>query len=216
MQFRHAIRFITELRARAGPTLVSKKHNSKTIGRILFFIPVIAVLALVVFAVVTVLSSQSGTLVVEAVSSGRYSPSMQMHVEVTVGSSTQITPFNFTLSQAEYTVIYGSVYWYVTPPTRSLFVSNGKTTYAIATYIPVARAITITDAGFNSTSVTAMHGITPVVWINRGSSVVVLEVNSVGRIPLNPLQNYTTVFPNSGTFNFDIFNTGFTGTVRAL
>jgi hypothetical protein len=185
-------------------------------GRLLFFIPVIAVLVLVAFALVSVLFSASGTLVVEAMSSGRYSPSVQLHVVVSVGSSTGTTPFNFTLPQAEYTVVYGPINWYVTPPSRSLFVPNGKTTYANALYVPITRAITVTNGGFNSTFVTAMHGVTPVVWMNRGDAVVVVEVDTMGRIPLNPSQNYTTVFPYSGTFNFDILGTNFAGAVRSL
>jgi hypothetical protein len=91
--------------------------------------------------------------------------------------------------------------------------SGGKTEYAVAVYSPIVRKVSISTTGFNATTITVLHGITPVVWMNTGSTVVVLEISNLGRTSIGPSQNYTTIFPSSGTFSFDIFNTNFTGAV---
>jgi len=78
------------------------------------------------------------------------------------------------------------------------------------------KGIAMSQNGFNSSSVTALHGVTPVVWINVGTLPVSIEVSSGGRVLLNPSQNYTMVFSSSGTFSFDIPNSGFSGTVLSM
>lgn len=193
-----------------------RTKSSKRLGKLLFFIPVMAISVLVVLGLVSSITSGSGTLVINAVSSGRYSPSVQLRVSATVGAVTQTTPFNLSLSQGEYVVVYGPKEWYATPPSRSVFLPNGRTEYAIAAYSPILRAIAITPNGFNSTSVTAMHGVTPVVWINQGNSVAVLEINNIRSVALNPSQNYTMVFSSAGTYGFAIFDTNYTGLVQSL
>ncbi|MDG6901555.1 MAG: hypothetical protein JRM80_06295 [Nitrososphaerota archaeon] len=192
------------------------RSKSKRFGRVIFFVPVVAVLALMVIGLMSIASITTGTLVLETMSSGRYSPSIQLHATVTVGSTVRTSPFNLTLSQGSYTVVYGALAWYVTPVPRSLFLPNGKTEYAVGTYSPILRGIAITPNGLNSTDITAEHGVTPVVWVNERSAVTVLVVSGVGRIPLNPYQNYTMVFPSQGSFFFDIFNTGLNGTIHSL
>lgn len=194
-------------------TAVNRPKRTRRLGRLAFFIPTIVILILVVVAFVTVLSVQSGTLVVYAESSGRYAPSVALRPTVTVGSVTRISPFNLTLSQGEYTVTYGPLEWYATPSARSIFVSNGRTQFAAGVYSPIIRTIAITQSGFNMTAVTAMHGVTPVVWLNEGGSSVVLEIHSLRYVTLNPSQNFTFVFPSGGTFSFDVPNTSFNGTV---
>lgn len=192
------------------------RSRSRRFGRIVFFVPIAVVLALVVIGLLSVTSITTGTLVVETISSDRYSPSIQLHASVSVGSTGRTSPFNLTLSQGSYTVVYGALPWYVTPVPRSLFLPNGRTEYAIGTYTPILRGIAITPNGLNSTDITAEHGVTPVVWINERSTVSVLVISDIGRIPLNPSQNYTMVFSSQGSFFFDIFNTGLNGTIHSL
>jgi hypothetical protein len=194
---------------------MSRSKGSPRFGRIIFLIPVVVIVALVFFAIFDTGATQPGTLDVVAESSGRYSPSVQLHVSVAVGSTVETSPFNFSLSQGQYLVTYGPAEWYVTPPSRLVSVLSGRMQYAIGTYEPLIRAISINQTGFNATSITALHGVTPVVWINQGASRVILEIDSIGNIPLNPSQNYTTVLPSQGTYSFDIFNTRFGGTVTS-
>jgi hypothetical protein len=182
-------------------------------GKFLFFIPVIAIIVIVVVGLISITPSQAGTLVVQAMTSNRYSQSFALHVSATVGTSTETTPFNVTLVQGEYTVTYGPVEGYHTPMSRSVFLTGGKTEYAVAVYSPVVRSISMSGNGFNATTVTVLHGITPVVWINTGSNVVVLELQGFGRTSIGPSQNYTAIIASKGTLTFDIFNTGFTGTI---
>jgi hypothetical protein len=173
-------------------------------------------MVLVLFALIFYVSTENGTLVVEAMSSSRYSTSVPMQVPVTVGSVHGTTPFNLSLAQGQYTVVYGAVSWFRTPPPRTLQLTGGKTTYALAEYLPVIRAMSISNNGFNSTSVSAYHGVTPVVWLNQGATVAVLQIDTVGNVIVNPSQNYTHVFDSKGTFGFDIFNTGFNGVVKSV
>lgn len=195
---------------------MKRRKTSKTVGRILFAVPVVVVIALVIFGLISAISTHSGTLTVEAVSSGRYSSPTQLKVHATVGSTTEATPFNLTLPQGQYSVSFGNVSWFKTPDNSSVGLVGGKTAYVIGTYVPIVKAIALTSEGFNTTTVTAKHGVTPVVWINEGNSVEVLEVSGVGRIPLNPTQNYTRVFASQGTVEYSILNTNYTGTVSCV
>ena len=159
---------------------------------------------------------QSGTLAVEAVSSGRYYSPVQLAVTARVGQTSQTTPFNLTLSQGEYTVTYGNLSWYITPPPRSVDLIGGKLAYALGTYVPVVVAISLTQNGFNTTSVTTKHGVTPVVWVNIGNTPEILLLGSVGRISLDPSQNYTHVFASQGTYDYSILGTSLGGTVDSV
>ena len=194
---------------------LSRKKTSKWFGRLIFFIPTLAILAVVAFGLVSFPSIQSGTLIVEAMSSGRYAPSVQLHPSVTVGGESEQSPFNLTLARGEYTVVFGELSWYVTPASRSVAVSGGKTQYAVATYDPVVRVIAISSTGFNSTSTTAEHGLTPVIWVNTSNDVYTLNVQGVARISLNPGENYTTIFPSQGAFSYSLLSSNYNGTVNS-
>ena len=195
---------------------MKRGKSSKRTGRLLFFIPVVAVLGLVVFGLISVISSQSGVLIIQAMSSGRYSPQVSLRVSFTVGTNTGVTPVNLTLPQGGYTVAYGQKNWYASPPSRSLVLVGGKTEYAVAIYSPLIKLISVTESGFNTTSITALHGVTPVIWINEGGSAVTLSIGTVGHILIDPSQNYTHVFASQGSFDFALSNTNFNGTVNSV
>ena len=195
-------------------TKVSRTRSSRRVGRILFFIPVFVVLAIIAFAFATSLTVQTGTLVVMAKSSGPQS--VALHPAVSVGSTTQIAPFNISLPQSQYTVVLGPHAWYKAPPPRTLLLSLGKTEYAVGVYTPATRGIAVSQNGFNSSTVTALHGVTPVVWVNVGSSPVSIEISGVGRLLLNPAQNFTAIFSSVGTFGYDVPGSGFSGSVQSL
>ena len=194
---------------------LSKKRSSRRTGRLLFFLPVGLLLLLLVLALVSWIPAQNGTLLVETFSSGRYTPSVQIHPSVTVGSVTKVSPFNLSLPQGEYNVVFGPVAWYATPDSRSVPLVGGKTAFAVAYYSPLVRVIAVTPDGFNATSVTAKHSVTPVVWVNTGSAAIVIQIDGVGRVSLAPSANYTAVFASTGTFGYSIYNTAFSGSVQA-
>ena len=193
-----------------------KSKGSKIFGRTVFFIPIIISLLLVIIGLASFTPAQPGTLVVETFSSGRYSPPVQLRVPVTVGTITKTSPFNLSLSQADYNVTFGSIVWNTTPPPRSILISGGKTEFAVGTYDPVLMIVSVTQNGFNSTRVTALHGVTPVVWVNEGSSPVTLEITHIATLILNPSQNYTKIFPIQGVYNFDLRNSGINGTINSI
>jgi hypothetical protein len=195
---------------------LSKKKPSRRFGRLIFFVPTLLVIAIVAFGIANFISVQNSTLIVEASSSGQYSPSLQLHPQVTVGSTTKVSPFNITLPQGTYTVVFGEVTWYVTPTPRTVVLSGGKTEFADAVYDPVVREIAITSSGFNATSLTALHGVTPVVWVNLSEDVVVLNIKNLDSVSLSPGQNFTRIFSTTGTFDFSLLNTGFSGTIESL
>jgi energy-converting hydrogenase Eha subunit F len=194
---------------------LSRKKASKRFGRIVFFIPTLVVLAVAAFGIISFISIQTGTIVVEATSSGRYAASIQLHPYVSVGGKTEQSPFNLTLPQGQYTVEFGQLTWYLTPAARSVAVSGGKTQYAVAVYDPVVRVISMSSAGFNSTSVTAEHGLTPVIWVNISAEVFTLNIQGLARVSLNPGENYTAIFSSQGTFSYSIPSTSYSGTVHS-
>ena len=193
---------------------MNRKRGSRRVGRVIFFIPVIAVIVLVAFGLLTYISDQSGTLVVETFSSGRYSPSYTLHPTVTVGSVIRTSPFNVSLSPGTYTVTYGSVQWYVTPSPRSVTLAGGGTQFANAFYDPVVRHLAITSGGFDTRLVTALHEVTPVSWVNEGSDTVVLDIRGINQVTIFPSRNFTMVFSSPGIFTFEIPNTDYNGTVQ--
>ena len=186
-------------------------RRHKRIGQLLFFIPVIAITLFFVFGLLsTVYAPRDGIVVVEAVSSGRYAPSVPLQVSVTMGGKSGETPFNVTLPAGTYTVVYGSKQWFFTPDARSVDLVGGTTAYAIGTYRPIVTSIGITQGGFNSTAVKALHGITPVVWINLGTRVVELQIQGVGIFRIQPSSNFTHVFQPQGVFDFFLVNSSAT------
>ncbi len=196
--------------------VLKRSRRSGKFGAFLFFAPMVVLLLIVVIGFISYESSVTGTLVVEAVSSGRYSPAVSLHATATVGTITYLTPFNLTLSSGVHTILFGSLNWYLAPHSKSVTVLGGKTAYAVGTYLPVVRVVTFTQAGFNSTSITALHGVTPVVWINKGASGMTLVVAQNTRVYLLPSQNYTTVFQSPGTYSFSLYGTGFGGVVSSV
>jgi plastocyanin len=79
-------------------------------------------------------------------------------------------------------------------------------------YTPIARAISITDSGFNQTKVSGFHGVTPFTWINFQDSPQQLVIQNVVRLTLSPGQNYTHVFDSPGTYYYSVPASSFNGT----
>ena len=195
--------------------LKKQGRRQKSLGKLAFFVPVVVIALVVVVGIIYSATTQTGTLIVVAYSSGRYSPQVALHPKVEVGAQTSTAPFNLTLPDGTYSVTYEPISWYTTPNSRTVTIVGGRTAYAVGVYSPVVRVISIGSNGFNSTSVTALHGVTPVVWVNDNSTFAVVDISSVGRIILEPSQNYTMIFPSAGAYLYEILNTGFSGTVTS-
>jgi len=179
--------------------LKNRKKGGR-IGTLLFFIPVILIMAVVVYAIVSATGSQNGTLVVEAQSSGQSSHVISLAVAVSVNGQKVTTPATLTLSQGTYTVTFSGIPWYVTPPTRVVLVPAAKTSYAVGTYDPIEEFVSVNGGSFNRTSLSVLHGVTPVVWINPSSTDQVIYSPPMGKVDIPPMQNFTYVFPQKGTF----------------
>lgn len=184
---------------------MSRKQSHRRLGTLLFVLPIALLVALVAYQIlVGATGTPSGTLIVEAQSSSRYYPAIALRVAVTVGSTTGYTPLTLTLTQGTYNVTYSDVKWFVTPPLKSITVSSGKSAYAVGVYNPIVEAVSVTPDQFSTTQVNALHGVTPVVWVNHSSDDVVMDSTPTGRIIIAPSQNYTYVFQSAGSFEFSL------------
>ncbi len=194
---RSSIQFLPSER-RQYETLVhgSKSAKSRRAGLLLFAIPVAVVVVLVSFGFFSAAMTSSGTLVVEAEVSNGTSGGF-ISATATVAGIAATTPFNRALPPSIYTVTYSAIRWYDTPTAESVTVLGGKTAYSIGVYVPTPVYVLINQEGANITKVSAEHGVTPVIWINGGTSSVQLQCSLFSAV-LPPGGNYTSVFSNRG------------------
>lgn len=191
---------------------VRTRKRHRRLEKLAFFIPFLVILVAVIY-VYGVNAKGPGQVIITAETSGRYYPARTLGVDATVGGNTGTTPFNVSLSEGTYTVYFGSLPWFATPAPRAVTVLPGVPVYAIGTYDPVLRTIVVTQSAFNTTSVTAFHTVTPVVWVNTSGGYVVLNIAPVGRVLINPGQNFTHVFSQPGTYDFGFYFGGAGGSV---
>jgi hypothetical protein len=183
--------------------LKRSKRRSR-LGTFLFLLPFIIIVAVVVFAIVDVELLSTGTLVVSASRSGTYESPIPLAATATVNGATKTTPFNVTLSQGNYEVDWGALPWYTTPPPSQAVVVSGKVSFAAATYDPIVRHLAIAGHSFNATTVTAGHGVTPVVWVNGTGQDEIHECPQYPNQDIPPHQTYALVFPSAGSFTFSL------------
>jgi hypothetical protein len=184
------------------------------------------VLPLLLMAGFTILAylqlSAPGELVVQAkaldMHASRRGQYIELSVRATVEGLTRATPFSLKLTPGTYLVSFEPLPWYrQLNPQVSVSLPAGATAYAIGLYEPIARVIAITEAGFNVTKVTALHAVTPVIWINAVGNVSVLNVQPYGRVVLLPGQNFTWVFDEPGTYLYYLlFSPSVSGSVEVV
>jgi plastocyanin len=136
-----------------------------------------------------------GTLSVAAGSGG--SP---LVARFTVNGITGQTPANITLGEGTYTVVFTQLQWYATPPSDPVTVLTGITVYAYGQYNPVVDYVAVTDSGFNATRISALHGVTPVTWVNQSQSTVTLLSSSFAQTNILPGRSFTHVFASTGAY----------------
>jgi len=181
-----------------------KRRKGGRFGSLVFFIPVILVLVVIAYAVIAGSVSPVGTLTITAQSSGQYYPAVGLNATAKVGAHSGVTPFSLSLTEGTYTVTFATLPWYSTPAPRTADLVAGTTTFAVGVYDPLVRTVSISGDQFNNTRLTAMHGVTPVVWVNRMSQDVVLHSPVTGNVVVPAAQNFTYVFKAAGTFTFSI------------
>ena len=186
----------------------ARKSGTRKLGKLVFVLPIIVVLSLFVLGAVSNAINRTGTLVVEAQSSygGTSSP---LSVAASVSGTTSDTPYNVTLGQGSYTVTYPPLQWYRTPPTNTVVVLGSKTAFSIGTYVPIAAVVGVSSGNFNSSRVTAEHGVTPVVWIDASAEAIQIKGNSFTAV-IEPTQNYTGIFEVAGEVTVSLLGTSST------
>ena len=186
----------------------SKSRPNPWITKLFFILPVLIIVILVVYAYVNL--NSPGTLMVRAENDSCLTAGdsycQQLQVQVSVNSMTGETPWTLSLAQGDYVVKFTTIQWYYSPASRDVALQADQTEYAVAVYQPIARVIAVTSSGFNATAVTALHGTTPVIWINSGSSPATFN-SPLGRTTLQVGQNLTYIFSSPGRFTYQAFNT---------
>jgi len=190
------------------------KKRSVPFGRLVFFIPLVIVLLLILFAFLSGSTSSTGILLVSAQSSDN--AATPLRVTATVQSTTSTTPFNLSLTQGTYVVNFGGLAWYTAPPAKTILVPAGKTVYSVGVYEPLERFVAISNGAFNQTAVTALHGVTPVVWVNEEGSPLLLNIQGLKPVSLQAGQNYSYVFQSAGKYTYSIHGFAADGEVTVL
>jgi hypothetical protein len=184
-----------------------RKKKESRFSSLLFFIPVVVVTLLVVVALMGDLpgGSRDGKLQVEAKAYPYDSAPVSLSVEASVNGTAMRTPSNLSLTPGHYVVVFPTLAGYSPPSSRKVPVQAGTTTFAIGTYTPIWKVISFSQTYFNSTHISAVHGVTPVFWVNVSGQVVTLQSSFFGTRPIQPGGNTSFVFQTTGTFTFWIY-----------
>jgi len=186
----------------------SKSRQNPWITKLFFILPILIIVILVVYAYVNL--NAPGTLMVQA----QTSSGAPLQVQALVSGMSGETPWSLTLGQGNYVVTFPTIEWYYPPPSRDVALQSGQTEYAVTVYQPIAKVIAVTSSGFNSTNITALHGTTPVVWANFGSSPAVFSGPLIGRTIIQPGQTFTYTFSVVGSYTYMALDTNRTVTVK--
>jgi hypothetical protein len=173
-------------------------------GTLVFLIPVILVVSLAAYAVFDATLSQDGTLIVRAQTSAKYYPTEYLNVTVSVTGKSGITPFTISLPQGTYTVTFPSERWFTSPASRTVNVTARSDSFVVGVYNPIPVTVSVNQTKFNTTAISVLHKVTPVTWVNPTNNYDVISSALTGRIIIAPMQNYTYVFQESGSYSFSI------------
>jgi hypothetical protein len=169
-------------------------------GAIFFIAPAVIISLAVVYAILSSTFNTTGTLIVSAQTSGRYYAPVWLNVTAQVGTRSGVTPLHLSLQQGPYIVQFSQEPWFYPVASRGVQLPAGQTAYVVGVYDPVARTVLIQGGQFNGTQITAFHAITPVIFVNKMSSSVLIQIEQRGNISVPSGGNYTYVFPVSGSF----------------
>jgi hypothetical protein len=187
-------------------TARAKRHRRSS--TIVFLIPFLVIGVAIAYLTYSAAFASSGTLLVRAGSSHS-----QLQAGFTANGQRGQTPMNLTLNHGSYTVAFSPLPFYQTPSPLEVTVLSGKTTYAFGLYVPAPEGVAISGQSFNTTSITALHGVTPVTWVNNNASTVTLLGNDFPQVDILPGRSFTHVYASPGTFSFELQGSSTTGTV---
>jgi heme/copper-type cytochrome/quinol oxidase subunit 2 len=187
----------------------TSRYNTK-VGKLLFVIPAVVIIVLGVYAFIHL--NSPGVLIVRA-EDENFAP---LAAPFTVNGNSYTTPENVSLSQGSYVVTFGTIPWYYPPVTRDVTIAPGYQAYAVGSYQPETKSVQVTPSGFNETAVVALHGVTPVTWINPSSSLVTFSGGPFQQVRLQSGQSYTYTFttPESFVLNVGTTNENMTVTIQ--
>jgi hypothetical protein len=178
------------------------KRKGRRFGTYLFIVPLLVISVVVAYQLINdYYYPQTGTFSVNAQSSAKYYHAVGLNVTASVGSRNGVTPFTLSLTQGAYTVTFPALTWYSSPQPRDVSVVAGRTAYAVGVYDPVVDYVAISQSQFNTTRIIAMHGVTPVVWLNQMGENVAILSDPTGLVTILPNQNFTFVFPAFGSYS---------------
>ena len=192
------------------------KRKESRYSWLLFFIPVIVIGALVLAPILAGAFGRGnfGTLIVEANGHPYHSKPVSLQVQATINSMSVTTPSRSSLASGRYLISFATVPGYYPVPSRSIPLQAGQDTYAVGDYYPIKTVIDFTSSTFNATRAHAVHGVTPVFWVNTSNQIVTLQSTFFGTLQVVPGGNATYIFQAVGTFEFWIYNNpGVLGTV---
>lgn len=201
------------------------KRTQRRLGNLLFFLPIIVIGSLIVYAFIEI--SAPGKMEVTALGHDPYVSSLAVRQGTSITASFYVqdstgknissgsTPAILSLGSGTYTVTFIPQKWYTTPTDETLQVSSSTTVYSVGVYQVIPLGISVTPGGFNSTKVTALQGVTPVIWINTSGSLVLLHLESIGTVPLDAGQNYTMIFQQIGPVSYSL-GSNETGTLQVV
>ena len=92
----------------------------------------------------------------------------------------------------------------------------GQTVYAVGVYQPLERIIAMSNGGFNQTAATALHGVTPVVWVNREGTTLRLDIQGLEPVSLQAGENYSHIFQSAGKYAFSVYGFAAEGQVTVV
>jgi len=191
-----------------------KKSRRGRLSTFFFLLPILVIVAVAAYQILSYSSTQNGVLKVYAIDT-RNDNLTGVGASIN-GVSVQL-PYTAVLAQGEYTVTYSSVNWFITPSPKHVTVLAGKTAYAIGVYVPRPVNVAVTQSGFNVSSVTVLHIVTPLVITNAGQDYVVLTgFPGRGNVVLAGGQSFTTQFNETGTFQVQLLFSKFVLTVDSV
>lgn len=194
----------------------SKKRNPGRFGRLVFFTPIVVLAGVFVFLLLnTALAPTTGTLHVE-MRVQEYNGAIGLQRgTVTVDGVTTVAPSNLTLPGGFHRVAFPVMNWYYTPLPESVNVLVGQTAFAYGVYHPISEVIAVSPTVFNNTKAIALHGVTPLVFLNTSDQVVTLQGTGFNTASLNPGQSFTFIYPATGTYSFNVLgNPDISGQVK--
>jgi len=181
----------------------SKKRKTSRLRVLFFFIPIIVLGGVVAYGFINyALGPTTGTLHAE-MRLAQYGDGTKIVAgNLQVDGKSVASPVDITIRQGSHVVAFPLVNGYWTPQSDSVDVLAGRRASAIGVYYPVKVVIAVSGLNFNVTRVNAIHGVTPVVWLNTSGQIVTIEGDSWTTASIFPGGNFTYVYRAAGTFAF--------------